>query len=180
MRAWVATTLDGEDGLRLQDLPNPPCGADQVRIANQAAALNFPDVLVTRGQYQLRLDPPFVPGSECAGVVIEVGSDVEAVTVGDRVLTVCGVGAFAEEIVVTPSLQQVHVIPDDMTLAEAAGFGMVYGTALHGLRQQDPANGRYAPSTVISDPAVWVDASGRKYTAAPTISSGRPTRPSAV
>jgi NADPH2:quinone reductase len=136
VRAWVATTLDGEDGLCIQDQPSPPCGADQVRIANHAAALNFPDVLITRGLYQLRLDPPFVPGSEGAGVVVEVGSDVGAVAVGDHVLTVSGVGAFADEIVVTPSVQQVHVIPDDMTFTEAAGFGMVYGTALHGLRQR--------------------------------------------
>jgi NADPH2:quinone reductase len=136
VRAWVATTLDGESGLRVQDLPSPPCGADQVRIANHAAALNFPDVLITRGQYQLRLEPPFVPGSECAGVVVEVGPDVETFAVGDRVLTISGVGAFADEIVATPSVQQVHAIPDDMTFTEAAGFGMVYGTALHGLRQR--------------------------------------------
>jgi NADPH2:quinone reductase len=128
--------LDGEDGLRIQDLPNPPCGQDQVRIANHAAALNFPDVLITRGKYQLRLEPPFVPGSEGAGVVLEVGSDIETIAVGDRVLTVSGVGAFADELVVTPSMQQVHAIPDDMTFIDAAGFGMVYGTALHGLRQR--------------------------------------------
>jgi NADPH2:quinone reductase len=136
MRSWVATTLDGEDGLRIQDLPSPPCGPEQVRIANHAAALNFPDVLITRGQYQLHLDPPFTPGSECAGVVVEVGSHVKTFAVGDRVLTVSGAGAFADEVVVTPSVQQVHLIPDDMTFAQAAGFGMVYGTALHGLRQR--------------------------------------------
>jgi NADPH:quinone reductase len=136
VRAWVATTLDGESGLRVQDLPSPPCGANQVRIANHAAALNFPDVLITRGQYQLRLEPPFVPGSECAGVVVEVGPDVETISMGERVLTISGVGAFADEIVATPSVQQVHAIPDDMTFTEAAGFGMVYGTALHGLRQR--------------------------------------------
>lgn len=80
--------------------------------------------------------PPFVPGSESAEIVAEVGADVTEVAVGDRILTVCGVGAFADEVVVTPSLQQVHVIPDDMTFTQAAGFGMVHGTALHGLRQR--------------------------------------------
>ena len=136
MKAWVATSLDGEDGLQLQELPSPQCGSEQIRIANHAAALNFPDVLITRGKYQLRLEPPFVPGSESAGVVTEVGADVTEVAVGNRVLTVCGVGAFADEVVVTPSLQQVHVIPDDMPFSHAAGFGMVHGTALHGLRQR--------------------------------------------
>jgi NADPH2:quinone reductase len=136
MKAWVATSLDGEDGLQLQELPSPQCGSEQIRITNHAVALNFPDVLITRGKYQLRLEPPFVPGSESAGVVTEVGADVTEVAVGDRVLTVCGVGAFADEVVVTPSLQQVHVIPDDMRFTDAAGFGMVHGTALHGLRQR--------------------------------------------
>jgi NADPH:quinone reductase len=136
MRAWVATSLDGEDGLQLQEVPSPPCDTTQVRIANQAVALNFPDVLITRGKYQLRLEPPFVPGSESAGIVTEVGTDVTAVAVRDRVLTICGAGAFADEVVVTPSLQQVHVVPDDMPFTQAASFGMVYGTALHGLRQR--------------------------------------------
>ena len=136
MRAWVATTLDGEDGLELQELPSPTCGSEQIRIANRAVALNFPDVLITRGKYQLRLEPPFVPGSESAGIVTEVGPDVTQVAIGDRVLTICGAGAFADEVVVTPSLQQVHVVPDGMPFTEAASFGMVYGTALHGLRQR--------------------------------------------
>jgi NADPH2:quinone reductase len=136
MKAWVATSLDGEDGLQLQELPSRQCGSEQIRITNQAVALNFPDALITRGKYQLRLEPPFVPGSESAGVVTEVGADVTEVAVGDRVLTVCGVGAFADEVVVTPSLQQVHVIPGDMPFTDAAGFGMVHGTALHGLRQR--------------------------------------------
>lgn len=136
MMAWVATSLDGEDGLRLRDLPSPVCGAAQVRIANHAAALNFPDVLITRGKYQLLLEPPFVPGTECAGVVTEVGSEVTTLAVGERVLTVAGFGAFAEEVVVTPSMQQVHRIPAAMPFTEAAGFAMVHGTALHALRQR--------------------------------------------
>jgi NADPH2:quinone reductase len=82
------------------------------------------------------LEPPFIPGSESAGIVTEIGANVTNVEVGDRVLTVCGVGAFADEVVVTPAVQQVHIIPDGMPFTEAAGFGMVYGTALHGLRQR--------------------------------------------
>jgi NADPH2:quinone reductase len=93
MKVWVATTLDGEDGLELQELPSPQCGSEQIRITNHAVALNFPDVLITRGKYQLRLEPPFVPGSESTGVVTEVGTEVTGVAIGDRVLTVCGVGA---------------------------------------------------------------------------------------
>ncbi|BBX63304.1 NADPH:quinone oxidoreductase [Mycobacterium saskatchewanense] len=136
MKAWVATSLDGEDGLQLRDLPSPVCEATQVRIANHAVALNFADVLITRGKYQLRLEPPFVPGTECAGIISEVGSEVAGLAVGDRVLTVAGFGAFAEEVVAAPSIQQLHRIPTAMPFTEAAGFAMVHGTAIHALRQR--------------------------------------------
>jgi NADPH:quinone reductase len=136
MTAWVATSLTGESGLQLHSLPPAECGPDQVRIAARAVALNYPDVLITRGKYQFRPDPPFVPGSEAAGVIAEVGANVEGLAVGDRVLTVCGFGGFTDDLVVAPSGQQVHVIPDAMSFTEAAGFGMVYGTAMHGLRQR--------------------------------------------
>lgn len=136
MTAWVATDLSGEAGLQLRPLPAATCGRGQVRIRTHAAALNYPDVLITRGKYQMRPDPPFIPGSEASGVVIEVGDEVADFAVGDRVLTVCGIGAFAEQIVVTPSVQQVHVIPETMSFAEAAAVGMVHGTAMHGLRQR--------------------------------------------
>ncbi|CAN5422096.1 NADPH:quinone oxidoreductase family protein [soil metagenome] len=136
VRSWVATTLTGEDGLELQDSPAVVCGPGQVRIRNRALALNFPDCLITRGLYQLKVDPPFVPGSECAGDVLEVGADIRGIRVGDRVLSLCGVGAFTDEVVVTPPMQQVHVIPDEMSYAEAAAFAMTYGTGLHALRQR--------------------------------------------
>ncbi len=128
VNSWVATTLSGEDGLRLQQEPAAACGANQVRIRNHALALNFPDCLITRGLYQLRLEPPFVPGSECAGEVLEVGSDVSDIRVGDRVLSLCGYGTFTDEIVVGPPRQQVHVIPDTMPFTDAAAFAMTYGT----------------------------------------------------
>lgn len=136
MKAWVATSLTGEAGLELRELPEPECGPGRVRIAIHAVSLNYPDTLITRGKYQLQAEPPFVPGSEAAGVIVEVGPGVTGLTVGDRVLTIGGLGAFADQIVVDPAAQQVHVIPDEMSFEEAAGFGMVYGTAMHALRQR--------------------------------------------
>ena len=59
----------------------------------------------------MRAEPPFVPGNECAGIITEVGGEVSGFAVGDRVLTLTGTGAFAEEVVATPPLQQVHRIP---------------------------------------------------------------------
>lgn len=138
MRALVCTRLAGEDGLEVRDdWPAPgPCGPDQVRIAVQAASVNFPDVLITRGLYQLRREPPFVPGNEASGIVTEVGEQVQSVEVGDRVLTLVGVGAFAEELVVRPPMQHVHVLPASMPFADAAAFDLTYGTSGHALLQR--------------------------------------------
>ena len=140
MRALVCTSLTGEDGLAVDtDWPAPvpgSCEGDQVRIAVKAASVNFPDTLITRGLYQIRRDPPFVPGNEAAGVVLEVGDDVRGVSVGDRVLTLSGTGAFAEEMVVRSSMQHVHVLPDEMPFGDAAAFDLTYGTSGHGLLQR--------------------------------------------
>jgi len=77
---------------------------------------------MVRGLYQLRQAPPFVAGSECAGVITEVGAEVTGLAVGDRVLALVGSGGFASDVVVRPSTQQVHRIPDEMPFDEAAAF----------------------------------------------------------
>lgn len=136
MKAWVCESLTGEDGLVLNAQPSLPCGAEQIRIKNHVIGLNFPDVLITRGLYQMKLEPPFIPGSECAGEVTEVGSAVNDITVGQRVLAMTGFGAFTQELLVSPPMQQVMVIPDTMSFDDAAAFNMVYGTAMHGLKQR--------------------------------------------
>ncbi len=131
--AAVCTELSGEGSLELRDWPSPPLGKESIRIAVRAASVNFPDVLMVRGLYQLRPEPPFVPGSECAGVVSEVGADVTAFSVGDRVLTLIGSGAFATEVTVTLPFQQVHLLPAEMPFEQAAAFNLTYGTGIHGL-----------------------------------------------
>jgi NADPH2:quinone reductase len=136
MRAAVCTSLTGEDGIEVRDWPDPSCGPSQIRIAVQAASVNFPDTLITRGLYQYRPDPPFVLGNEAAGVVTEAGTDVRGFAVGDRVLTLSGTGAFAEQLLAAPPMQQVHRIPDEMAWDHAAAFDLTYGTAGHGLLQR--------------------------------------------
>ncbi|MFI5045449.1 MAG: NADPH:quinone oxidoreductase family protein [Acidimicrobiia bacterium] len=134
MRALVCPEIGDEDILRVEDVPAPECGPGDVRIGVHAAAASFPDVLVIRGQYQNPQDPPFIPGNECAGVVLEVGADVDAFAVGDRVMALPGVGAFAEEVVCRATgsaLARLHRIPDAMPYDEAAGLVMNYGTGLH-------------------------------------------------
>lgn len=131
--AAVCTALTGEDSLQVLDWPTRELGASELRVAVRAASVNFPDVLIVRGLYQVRPDPPFVPGSEIAGVVTEVGSAVTGLQPGDRVLAVTGYGAFATEVVLTQGQSQIHAIPDEMPFDEAAAFDLTYGTAYHGL-----------------------------------------------
>jgi NADPH2:quinone reductase len=131
--AAVCTELTGEGAIELREWEVAQLGPRSVRIAVRAASVNFPDVLMARGLYQSRLDPPFVAGTECAGVITEVGPEVSGFTVGDRVLAVTGSGAFANEVVATPPYQQVHRIPDGMPWDAAAALNITYGTAIHGL-----------------------------------------------
>jgi NADPH2:quinone reductase len=138
MRALVCTSLTGEDGLEVRDNwpESPACSPTQVRIHVHAASVNFPDTLITRGLYQIKREPPFVPGNECAGIVAEVGDAVQGIAVGDRVLALTGVGSFAEQVVATTPFQQVHRIPAEMSFEHAAAFNLTYGTAGHGLVQR--------------------------------------------
>jgi NADPH2:quinone reductase len=131
--AAVCTNLSGENAIQLQDWPIGAPGPDAVRIDVRAASVNYPDVLMIRGRYQARLDPPFVPGTECAGVITEMGDAVEGLSVGDRVLAVVGSGGFAAEALATPPLQQVHRIPDEMSFSDASAFNVTYGTGMHSL-----------------------------------------------
>jgi NADPH2:quinone reductase len=94
--------------------------------------VNFPDVLVVAGEYQIKLPPPFIPGSELAGEIVEVADDVTTVGVGARVFSATLQGAFAEEAVVAAS--SVTAIPSGVDSAQAAAFGVAHRTAMHTLR----------------------------------------------
>jgi NADPH:quinone reductase len=136
-RALVCSELGGEELLQVRyDWPAPSCESGQVRIDVRAASVNFPDTLVIRGLYQHKPQLPFVPGSECSGVVSEVGSAVTDLAVGDRVLSLLGTGAFASEVVVTTPPMQVLRIPDSMAWDDAAALNLTYGTAIHGLHRR--------------------------------------------
>jgi NADPH:quinone reductase-like Zn-dependent oxidoreductase len=128
----LCATNGPPDVVRVEDVPAPELTAEGVRVRVASASVNFPDVLLVAGTYQLDVPPPFIPGSEFAGVVTEVGSGVEHVAVGDRVSGACLYGAFAEEVVV-PALAVTSLAPgiDDRT---AAAFGVAHRTAFHVLR----------------------------------------------
>jgi NADPH2:quinone reductase len=116
----------------VEDFPAPALAAGQVRVRVGAAAVNFPDVLLIADKYQVSVPTPFIPGSEFAGIVAEVGAGVETITVGDRVTGTGLYGSFAEEAVVTEAA--ITRIPDGVDDHHAAAFGVAYRTAFHVLR----------------------------------------------
>ncbi|MGB3333133.1 MAG: NADPH:quinone oxidoreductase family protein [Mycobacterium sp.] len=131
MRAIVCEQYGPPEDLVLKELPDPTPGPGTLVVRVRAAAVNFPDVLLIDGKYQLKIPAPFTPGSELAGDVIAVGDGVPF-AVGDRVAGASFVGGFAEQALVPAAA--VSAIPDGIDYAAAAGFGVTYRTAYHALR----------------------------------------------
>ena len=101
-KAVVCRELGPPDRLRLENFPAQPLVPGQVRVAIHAVGINFPDILMAAGEYQLKPPLPFTPGVEAAGDVVEV-NDAKGVALGDRVIVKMRHGAYADEAVVTPS-----------------------------------------------------------------------------
>jgi NADPH:quinone reductase len=110
-------------------LPEPKEG--QVRIKVRSAALNFPDILLIAGKYQVKPPLPFSPGLEVAGTIDSVGKGVKGLAPGQRVLAQLSVGGFAE-FAIAPEAA-IQTIPDGMSDDEAAAFPLVYQTSYFGL-----------------------------------------------
>ena len=132
MRAAVCPEHGAPDVVRIEEVPAPTPTAGQVRVQVHAASVNFPDVLIVANEYQMKMPAPFVPGSEFAGVVTELGDGVNELAVGDRVFGTLFVGAFAEEAVAAAS--SLTPTPDAVGHREAAAFGVAHRTAYYVLR----------------------------------------------
>jgi len=132
VRAAVCPSYGPPEVVRVETIPAPLLGDGQVRVSVDAAAVNYPDVLLVAGEYQVAVPPPFVPGSEFAGRVTEVGAGVEGFAVGDRVSGSGMFGAFAEEAVV--GAMALRTIPTFVDSRIAAAFGVAHRTAYHVLR----------------------------------------------
>jgi NADPH2:quinone reductase len=131
MRAVVCNELGPPEKLEVEERDSLPPGPGQVQIAVRACGVNFVDALFVQGRYQVRIEPPFVPGSEVAGVVAAVGEGVSSPAVGDRVLALPGLNGFAEEIVA--EADAAIPIPEGLDMTQAAAFTQSYATALYGL-----------------------------------------------
>ncbi len=138
MKAIVCSTFGPPEGLSVQDQPEPVAGPGQVLVRHHAWGLNYVDVLMCAGGYQLRPDLPFVPGLEAAGDVVALGDGVRGVEVGDRVMTSARPGAFCE--LMTVNATDALPVPAPFGYAEGAVFRSAYMTAwnalVHGARLQ--------------------------------------------
>jgi len=134
MKALLCTVFGPLEHLAIREVPSPRPGPHQVLIDVKAASLNFPDALMAQGLYQVKPPIPFSPGTEIAGVIVEVGADVRGFRVGDRVGAVAGWGGFAEECVADAA--RVTSLPAEMDFETGAAFLFTYETSLHALRDR--------------------------------------------
>jgi NADPH2:quinone reductase len=130
-KAVVCRELGPPERLRLETFTSAPLAPGQLRVAIHAAGINFPDILMAAGQYQLKPELPFTPGVEAAGTVSEIADGGNGVAVGDRVIIKMRHGAYTDEAVVAPS--QLIPLPSTFDYAEGATFLAAYGTAYHAL-----------------------------------------------
>jgi NADPH:quinone reductase len=138
----VCRELGPPERLRLETFVSAPLAEGQVRVAVHAAGINFPDILMAAGEYQLKPDLPFTPGVEAAGEVTEVNG-AAGIAVGDKVILRLRHGAYADEAVVTPA--QLMPLPQAFDYAEGATFLAAHGTAYHALIDR----GRIQPDEVL-------------------------------
>ncbi|KZD20961.1 NADPH:quinone oxidoreductase family protein [Tardiphaga robiniae] len=134
MKAILCSQFCEPDDLVLADIDNPVAGDGQVVIAIKAAALNFFDILMIQGKYQIKPPFPFSPAAEVAGVIESIGSGVTGLKVGDRVVASVGHNGAREKIAV-PAASAVK-IPENLDFDRAAGVIITYGTALHALEDR--------------------------------------------
>lgn len=113
--------------LVIEEHPIPAPGPEEVLIRVRACSVNFPDILMTKGGYQFKPEMPFTPGMEIAGDVLEIGSQVEDLASGDKVMAGTRIGGYSE-IVVVPATA-VRRIPSNMNYDAAASLPAAYNTA---------------------------------------------------
>ena len=131
MRALVCRAFGEPGGLTVDEIADPEPGPGEVVVAIEAAAVNFPDVLQVAGRYQVRLELPFVPGSEFAGRIVAVGTGADGVEIGQMVRASVMSGAFADRVAVPAVMAR--QVPDHVDPGSAAAFGVTYTTAFHAL-----------------------------------------------
>ena len=135
MKAMVCEAFGGPEVLVMRELPDPPPpGVGEIQVRILARGVQYVDVLMLAGKYQFRPEPPFIPGSEAAGIVSAVGPGVADFVVGDRVMSRHTLGACAELGNAQAAL--CDKVPQGLSLEQAGVFRSAYATAYHALLQR--------------------------------------------
>jgi NADPH2:quinone reductase len=142
-RAIIADEFGPPEAYAIRDHVAPDPGPGQIRVAVKAIGISYVDVLTAAGKYQVTPPLPFIPGSECAGIVEAVGEGVTNVAVGDRVMGSSFGGVFAE--VGTFRASSFNKVPEALSLEEAAVFPPSYTTGFHALADR----GRLQPGETL-------------------------------
>lgn len=142
MRAFRLHSYDGPTALSLDEVPDLAHDGDEAIVAVRAIGINFPDLLLTKGQYQRKPEPPFTPGCEVAGVISWAPAGSEW-SVGDRVMAFVWDGSYAESVAVP--LPSLVAIPDDMGFDVAAGLVVNHHTVHFALARR----GRLEPGESV-------------------------------
>ena len=134
MKAVVVREFGAPEVMKIENVPDPTPGPQQVLVRARAIGVNPVEVYIRSGTYPRKPTLPYTPGSDVAGVVEVVGAQVTSVNKGDRVYVhgvTAGSGAYAELVVSEEA--QVHPLPDAVTFAQGAAMGVPYGTAYRAL-----------------------------------------------
>lgn len=134
MRAIVCEQFSGRHGLQESELAAPTPNPDEVLVDVYAASVTFMDCLICRGLYQMKPSLPFVPGTDAAGVVTDIGSDVTRFKPGDRVACFHWTGAFAETMVAKE--HRTVALPENVNFSTGCAILHNYTTAMYALRDR--------------------------------------------
>ena len=134
MKALVCKEFGPAKNLKVEEMNEPIPHSDEVCIKVHAAGVNFPDILMVEGKYQVKPAFPFAPGAEAAGEIISIGENITKYKIGQRVIAMTGHGAFAE--IVKASEKKIIPLNDNVDFETASILPMVYGTSAHALIQR--------------------------------------------
>ena len=143
MRGVLVHEFGPLENHRVEDVPDPEPGAEDVLVDIHAIGVNFPDTLMMQGLYQAKPPRPFVPGRDAAGVVAAVGEKITKVAPGDRIAVLVPTGAYAERALAPES--RCFPLPEGIDFVTGAGMMTIYNTAYVSLM----IRGQYQPGETV-------------------------------
>jgi NADPH:quinone reductase-like Zn-dependent oxidoreductase len=129
MKKVIYPKIGGVDSIEIIEVDDPIASEGEVVVRIHRAGINFADLMMRQGLYGSNPDFPFTPGYEASGVITSVGSGVNGLDIGDRVLAMTGFGGYSEKVSISSS--RVFKLPDSVTFDQAAAIPVTYGTAYH-------------------------------------------------